>query len=384
MEILHFCPSRSYSGLEQYAFSLANYQAQQGKQVGFVVAPGSRLQEECTRHKIPTVVFNPFAKWADFIFASEFLQVLQEHRNLKTLHLHSTQELGHVFVPLLMNNFKSWGERKFKVILQTHLWINHRKKDPWHWLQYRLVDEVWCSSQSARESLVQRLPVGKEKIRVVPYGRPVQAMTHDFLTRQEARKELGVMSQGVVVGTVSRIEPSKGIRELIEAFISLGKRNNELELAIIGGPSPMDDSAARYHSELQALTQSAPPLVAKRIHWLGNRAHSYRFLKAFDLYVLPSHQETFSLSLLDALAAQLPVVATQSGGTPDVVIENETGWLAIPKDSKSLEIKMEQALRHQGRWSEIGANGAQLVLNHYDQANIFPEIMKYYGESHQQ
>jgi glycosyltransferase involved in cell wall biosynthesis len=339
MEILHFCPSRSFSGLEQYALAMAVDQKNRGYEVGFVVCPGSRLQEECMRNEIPTIVFNPFMRFASFRFWPLFHEFLAKMTSLKVIHLHSTQELFHVFGGLILYKIKRRrlaGARKPKVILQTHLWVSHRKKNPYHMMLYSVVDEIWCSSEAAKKALLSVLPVSKKKMRIIKYGRPVEVIQSEILDKQEAREKLCLPKSATIFGTVSRIEKSKGVRELCEAFAKLASENKEIHLAIIGGPSPMNKEAEKYWMMIELWFKKQDKQIQKRIHFLGSIEKSHQYLKAFDVYVLPSYLETFSLALLDAQLAGLPTVATSSGGTPDVVVNSKTGWLVKPKNTKSL------------------------------------------------
>src|SRR5438876_717262 len=144
MEILHFCPSRSFSGLEQYALQIAVNQKENGRQVAFVVSPSSKLEGECRKANIPTIPFNPFNPLWAFQFWPLLHKLLNHQKNLKVLHLHSTQEIFHVSLPVLLRNYFNRLTRP-KVVLQSHIWISHKKKDVFHRLLYSIVDEVWCS-----------------------------------------------------------------------------------------------------------------------------------------------------------------------------------------------------------------------------------------------
>jgi glycosyltransferase involved in cell wall biosynthesis len=106
---------------------------------------------------------------------------------------------------------------------------------------------------------------------------------------------------------------------------------------------------------------------------------SFRYLKAFDLYVLPSHLECFSLSLLDAQLADLPVIGSDSGGTPEVVIPDQTGWLFKPRSISSLREKLKEALVQTDRWAQYGEKARMRVEKEFEQTEIFGKILKNYG-----
>src|ERR1017187_8206867 len=102
MDILHFCPSRSFSGLEQYALQLAVDQAHKGKQVGFVVFPGSEMEKRCRAEGVEPVPFDPYKLAGTVRFWPTLARVLSSP-TLKVVHLHSTQELFHLSGGMLFN-----------------------------------------------------------------------------------------------------------------------------------------------------------------------------------------------------------------------------------------------------------------------------------------
>ena len=376
MEILHFCPSRSFSGLEQYALDVAVSQKKMGREVGFVVCPGTRLEKECRDRNLEVVEFDPYQILWPLHFWPKLFGILRNDRALRVLHLHSTQELIHLSQPF----FTLRGSPlRPKVILQSHIWINHRKKDLFHKWLYSLVDEFWCSSEAAKKSLQENLPIPENKFKIIPYGRDVEGLEREFLDRTEARKQLGLSQDAVTMGTVSRLEESKGILEFLEAARELLMAGPQLHLAVIGGPTQDDPKAVEYKQRLDKTLDDFETNSRSRVHFLGPLPQSYKYLKAFDLYVLPSHQETFSLSLLDAQLAGLPVVGSESGGTPDVVKEGKTGWLFKPKDVSHLSQKLQEALSNRSLWNEYGRHASETVRRDYNQKTVFKNILSAYG-----
>ncbi|MBK9294669.1 MAG: glycosyltransferase [Oligoflexia bacterium] len=94
---------------------------------------------------------------------------------------------------------------------------------------------------------------------------------------------------------------------------------------------------------------------------------------------MPSYEECFSLALLDAQLAALPVVGTNSGGTPELVRPGETGWLCEPKSLESLKEAIKSALREKDKWPAMGEKAKERVKKEYDQQEIFNNILKEYA-----
>ena len=128
-------------------------------------------------------------------------------------------------------------------------------------------------------------------------------------TRANVRARLGVPSKTVVVGTVARLDPVKNLQTLIAAVAALNQEQRPTALVIVGdGP------------ERPALERAAAESgIGRQSHFLGQRDDARDWLAGCDVYANSSISEGVSLTILEAMAASLPVVATAVGGTPEVV-----------------------------------------------------------------
>jgi len=375
LSVLHFCPRPSYSGLEAYALDMAAGQQNLGARIQFVVLKDSPLAEKCKARSIKTIEIGSdlVSRW---VFRGQLARLLRSGE-IDIVHLHSTQDLDLVLLSLAVSHF---AVHRPRVILQTHIWISHSKKDPLHAIAYSLVDEVWCSSLPAQATLRKFLPISAAKIRVLNYGREVEKMEKEFLTREAARLALGLPLNATVIGAVARIDKGKGTGELLEAALEAMRTHPDLHLILIGPPTADDPKALAFGKRILERISAQPLSLRERLHALGAVAESYRYLKAFDLNVLATYQECFALSLLEALLAGVPTLATNSGGSPEVVKPAETGWLFEPRSTKSLLASLEQALRERARWPAMGENGRQRVQRDFDFPRILPTTLAAYKE----
>jgi glycosyltransferase involved in cell wall biosynthesis len=138
-----------------------------------------------------------------------------------------------------------------------------------------------------------------------------------LVDRRAARHALWISEDAFVVGTVARLDPVKHLETLIEAFADLRVVLPRSVLVILG------DGPERERLETVARTAG----VGDAVRFLGDRRDVRRVLPAFDVYVNSSISEGVSLTILEAMAAQLPVIATAVGGTPEVVQDGITGVL---------------------------------------------------------
>lgn len=179
-----------------------------------------------------------------------------------------------------------------------------------------LVERVLSVTDCNRRRLVALgFPAGR--IETVPNGVD--------LTRFPAR-EWRPLREEVRVGTVARLEGYKGHRFLLRALAELCAGDRPVVLELVG------DGAAR--PELEALAQSLG--LASRVHFLGSRADVARIVAGWDIFVLPSLVEGLPISILEAMAVGVPVVATDVGGVAEVVRDGVTGLLVPAGDSRAL------------------------------------------------
>jgi glycosyltransferase involved in cell wall biosynthesis len=148
--------------------------------------------------------------------------------------------------------------------------------------------------------------------------------------RQRARAALGVGPSTIVFGTTARLDPVKDLVTLVEAF-ELARLSVPNAVLVIVGDGP----------ERTALQARARALgVEAAVRFVGVRTDARALLAGFDLFVNCSVSEGVSLTILEAMAAGLPVVATNVGGTPEVVVDDQTGLLVPPQNAAELAAAM--------------------------------------------
>ena len=166
--------------------------------------------------------------------------------------------------------------------------------------------------------------------------------------RAAMRTSIGLPADALVIGTVGRLDPVKNLGALLEARALLSARFPDARLVIAGdGP------------ERQALIERAQALgIGEVTHFTGYRTDVRALMAAFDLYVNCSTYEGVSLTILEAMATTLPVIAADVGGNPEVVVHQETGLLVAQRPqalaSAIAALAANAAQRHAmgdaGRW----------------------------------
>ena len=175
------------------------------------------------------------------------------------------------------------------------------------------------------------------------------------LERQRARTALGVSDDTFLVGTAARLDPVKDLPTLITAFASLRHAQPRVRLAIAGdGPE-----RARLEQQIAELGLGAD------IALLGHREDVRRLMPGFDLYVNSSISEGISVTILEAMAACVPVVATRVGGNPEIVVDGANGLLVPARSPLALAAAMRRVADTPPMRGSFAREGRQTVERNF-------------------
>jgi glycosyltransferase involved in cell wall biosynthesis len=172
------------------------------------------------------------------------------------------------------------------------------------------------------------------------------------------RERLGISPHDPVLGIVAHILPHKGYDDLVQALALLLEKLPTVKCLIVGRAP-----RKRY---LQRLLQRAERLsVRDRLIMAGFQEDVVPFLHTMDVFVLPSRTEGFPMTILEAMAAGRPVVATAVGGIPEIVRDGETGFLTPPGDPGRLAEAFLQLLEAPTLATAMGEAGRKRVESHF-------------------
>lgn len=224
------------------------------------------------------------------------------------------------------------------VVNSRHSMSSNRRAPRLEWLYRRALrrtDAVVAVCEAASADAVALGIVPAEKARVVRNGIPVEsfAAANPAMHRRLCAL-LGVPAGARIVGTVGRLTPIKDQASLIGAFARVHARLPDAVLVLVG------DGASR--AALEHCAREAG--VAAAVHFLGARDDVRELLQGFDLFVLCSLSEAYSMALLEASASALPIVATDVGGNGEIVHPGRTGWLVPVHAPSALADAMGEAL----------------------------------------
>jgi glycosyltransferase involved in cell wall biosynthesis len=246
-------------------------------------------------------------------------------------------------------------------------------------LAYRLTDSLaditTQVSEAGKQRYIQVGAVPPHKIVCIPNGIDTSRFQPNPTVRQAVREQLGCAPEAFVWLTVGRLEPVKNHLELLCAFREVAAVHPHARL-LIAGQGPLQAAIEQRIAELG---------LAERVHLLGVRRDIPDLLNATDAFVLPSLWEGMPLTLLEASATALPIVATDVGGNAEVVLEGETGYLVPVKDTEALAQAMLRVMNlSEADRSAIGQAGRAQVVQNFDLERVVDRWEALYRELLQQ
>lgn len=177
----------------------------------------------------------------------------------------------------------------------------------------------------------------------------------------EIRRQFGIPSGSLVIGTVARLTREKGINELVQAFAELQRLHPDLHLLLVGDEEPDDPLFAGTRNEMASNPQ---------IHLAGWQTNPLPYYAAMDIFCLPTYREGFGEVNIEAQAMGLPVVSTDVIGPRETVIHGETGLTVKPQSATALREGLNQLLALVDARARMGQAGRAHVQATYDQTEI--------------
>lgn len=177
-------------------------------------------------------------------------------------------------------------------------------------------------------------------------------------SRAAVRQQEGISGDGILIVIVANLLPYKGHLDLVEALaIARNRLPEDWTLLCVG----RDDG---LQGEIEARAREGG--IADRVRYAGERADVRPLLIASDIYISASHEEGFSNSVLEAMAANLPVVATRVGGTPDAVLDGVTGLLVPARDTVAMSDAIVKVSNDAQLRASMGSAGRRRVELNFD------------------
>lgn len=334
-KILHIISSKAFGGLELYVSQLIKQLEKFGLKNYLMCRKHSRIEKELEGSG---VIIN-YCR-SDFyfnLFDIHSIQKLIRKEKIDILHTHT--------------HYDVWKASLARILLKGIPHINSlymlptEKKDPLHRFIYSKVDAIVSSSLVSNLLIEKNYPIDKNKIHLIRYGRDVEKYTKNLNKRAEIRNKWNCKEDEVVVMSMSRIDEQKGLREFALSFNFFPNHIKEkVRFWIVGEPTIANiDNYGNpsYELESQNLYDWLKDFISKpeingRITLIPFQKDFIDYLGSADIFILPSRNEMYSLSVIDAMLMGLPVIGTKAEGTQEQINDKVNGLLVDVNSPKQI------------------------------------------------
>lgn len=267
-----------------------------------------------------------------------------------------------------------YGTLASRLALNSHLIHTRHGREPEvaNALIWALNKKVVTISHDAKERLHACNRIPDDKVCVIQNGVDLGAFGKKLCEEEklELKRSLGLADGAFIVGNIGRLAPEKDQESLITAFSKFLATGANAEL-VIAGDGPL----------MARLTEQASfHGIKDRVKLLGYRSDISRLLNIFDVFVLSSSTEGISLTLLEAMAAGKPIIATRVGGNPEVVEDEKTGLLVPSGAPDDLAAALQKLYADRYLLEKYGQAGERRAHDVFDIAAMTDAYIKLYHE----
>ncbi len=388
--ILYVITQTHYGGAQKYVYDLA-LTLSNNDNFEVKVAVGEGIQEpwmsklvvegiEVIRLKHVKRNLSP---WHDFLSGFELLRLYRKTKP-DVIHLNSSKvgATGAVVAWFYkMMGYLIFNPNYLLIVHTVHGLVLNEPLSLFHkafywfseWFGALFKDVLICVSEHDKQSLLKYSIAPEKKIRVVHNGINISEVP--FLSRDKARTKLSrsmtynLKSETFLIGTIAGNYKTKGLIYALEAINSLPQKVKDVLHYVIVGDGPERNTLEKYIQQ-HNLNYTVTLTIVKE--------NAAKYLKAFDMFILPSIKEGLSYTLIEARVAGLPIIATKVGGNPEVITHNQTGLLVSPANPQELT-EVITRLYSNTSLRETLANTTQEELDMFSLKRMVSNTVQYYS-----
>lgn len=323
-KVLHICLSGGWGGLEMYPSRIIPELERQGWQAHGLALAGSRVAESFAAAGV-TPLTVPSRRRA-LLAARRILAYLAE-QGIGVIHCHKSSDLR---LGALLTTLRP----SLRLFFTDHMGVTRPKKDLYHRWAYGRVTRLLSISEATRARNLTAFPLPAERIRRLYLGIDPAPYAPCLPPSEVAtlRASLCIPDGALAIGLPGRLTPGKGQEVWLEALARLAERRPALTWhgVLIGGLTAQEGSDEAH---VRTLRERVAALgLAERITFAGFRRDLPRLFEALDVVCIPSRNEAFGLTVIEAMAAGKAVIGADSGAIPELIAD-DGGRLAAPEDA---------------------------------------------------
>ena len=339
LRVMHLVGKLGTGGMENGIINICHNLPQSEFQSSICIfEPGGAMEERIDRQIVD--VFHVTKRIGNDPILPIRLAGLLSRQRIDILHLHNWGTLieGVIAAKLCGTTAVVHGEHGMIYDQPRQVWAQK--------LAWRRVDRVLAVSDALADRMSETIGYPKERIQIIPNGVDSDFFSPCQQTKEEAKRQLGLPADGLLVGIVARFVPFKNHLGAIRALAVATENGSPFHLALAGD--------GQLAGELRQLVGNLN--LNSNVHFLGELERVRPFLHSLDVFLSNStHREGMSNAVLEAMACRLPVIATRVAASPELLDDGSSGILIQPGDDQALAdaiVKLSKDQQLRSRLSE--------------------------------
>jgi len=367
MRILHISSARTLGGGERHLSDLANALAKRGHEVFVAVPENSPLRAELSALPAENI-FSLRLRNALDVKSGRALARLAREYEIEILHAHMARDYPLAALAMRAN-------RRTKFVITRHVLFPLSRI---HKLTLARVSRVIAVSGAVARSLQAQGIFPAKNIVTIPNG--IDLGRFNITKREQARGELlerpGSGSTKYLVGTVGELRPLKGLEDFLRAAAVVAKEMDDVDFVIAGRDATR---AGEHRVRLERLSEELG--LRGRVHFTGWLVDVAPLLRELDIFISPSHTEAFGLSIVEAMASGLSVIATRTEGAQEIIEDGVNGLLVAVGDSEQMATATLALVKDEARRRELGARAQKSVQSRFSLERMASAVEQVYSEA---
>jgi glycosyltransferase involved in cell wall biosynthesis len=361
MKILQMCSARELGGGERHLADLANGLVRRGHDVYAAVIPSSPLLAELSSVPTKNIAELPMRNSLNVATGLKLARFVRHHE-IEIVHAHVARD--YPLAALVSRRTRA------RLVLTRHVLFPLNRI---HRLTLRRTARVIGVSRAVTEGLRAQRIFDPDKIVLIHNGIDLDRFAkgrEDIDRREQSSKKR------LRVGMVGHLAPIKGQEDFIRAAAIVSSHHDDVEFIIAGE----DKSHNREHRRsLEELTNNLN--LNQHLRLLGWVEDISELLPTFDLFVSPSRSEPFGLSIVEAMAAAVPVLATMSEGAQEIIQDHKTGFLVPVQDVEALAKAISELLSDPEERVRLSENARRVVRERFSLERMLSATEQVYREA---
>ncbi|MCJ7552751.1 MAG: glycosyltransferase family 4 protein [Ignavibacteriaceae bacterium] len=369
MNILEFCFSNAWGGLEIYVGTFAKQFKKRGHNVVGIVHSDSRLEAEFRNNSIECSSIKQNSKYLDFITAKKIKSYIAE-RKIDIIHVHQSKDLS---TAILIKKIL----KPCKIFFSQQMDSRYNKKDLFHRWVYKNLDYIVTMTNDMRLNHINHTPVKDSQIYTIYNGIDLERFSlHKSIDKERFLIKNNIPSDKIIIGSVGRLDSLKNQELLVDVAAKLNnEKKYNIHFIIVGDET--DSVTGKGYKE---------KLIAKiKNYGIEDYFSFFRFtdkiedyFDLMDIFVLPTDKESFGYVLLEAMAKGKPVIASNQGGPKEIISENINGFLFEPKNVFDLAEKLLLLINDANLRRAMGEESKNIVKTKFDVNATIDNYLKFF------